>query len=82
MDDNPLRIVARTVRPGAFSGPRVVREVYVQAMTGGQVHELDWLERGEYDPPAPARKPVKIRDRVAAMPDGHSLGAGLVTKIE
>ncbi|MFD4949170.1 hypothetical protein ACFWNT_43465 [Streptomyces sp. NPDC058409] len=82
LDGNPLRIVARTVRPGAFSGPRVVREVYVQAMTGGQVHELDWLEREEYELPVPTRQPVKVGDRVTAMPDGYSLEAGLATKIE
>ncbi|MET9656408.1 hypothetical protein [Streptomyces sp. NPDC006510] len=72
LDDNPLRIVARTVRPGAFNGPRVVREVYVQAVTGSQVHELDWLERGEYEPSAPTQQPVKVGDRVTAMPDGYS----------
>ncbi|WP_424863040.1 hypothetical protein [Streptomyces sp. MMS24-I29] len=83
-DGTPLRIVARTQRTGTWElrGPRVVREVYVQAVTGGQVRELDWLERGEYEPPTPTRQPVKVGDRVTALLDGYTLGPGLVTAIE
>ena len=83
-DRIPMRIVARTQRTedGGLSGPRVVREVYEQYATGRPVHECDWLERGEYQTPEPKRQPVKVGDRVTAMPDGYSLGPGLVTAIE
>ncbi|MFB7919519.1 hypothetical protein [Streptomyces sp. NPDC056061] len=83
-DGTPLRIVARTQRTGKWElhGPRVVREVYEQAVTGSQVHELDWLERGGYEPPAPTRQPVKVGDRVTAMVDGYTVGPGLVSAIE
>jgi hypothetical protein len=81
---NPLRIVARTQRTKehGLSGPRVVREVYVQAVTGGPVHECDWLERGEYQPPTPKRQPVQVGDTVSAMPDGYSLGTAEVLSID
>lgn len=79
-----LRIVARTQLSGkhGLEGPRVVREVYVQAVTGGPVREYDWLERGEYEPPAPTHQPVKVGDTVSAMPDGHSLSEAEVTSVE
>ncbi|MFD9815181.1 hypothetical protein [Streptomyces sp. NPDC059080] len=78
----PLRIAARTERPGAFTGPRMVREVYVQQVTGDPVHDFDWLERGEYQPPRPSRQPVKVGDEVSAMPDGFSLGTAEVMSVE
>ncbi|WP_146050994.1 hypothetical protein [Streptomyces noursei] len=80
----PLRIVARTQRTedGGLSGPRVVREVYEQAVTGKPVEPLDWLERWEYKPPKSSRQPVKVGDRVTAMTDGFRLAAGLATAIE
>ncbi|MEU0214061.1 hypothetical protein ABZ281_02695 [Streptomyces sp. NPDC006265] len=81
---NSLRIVARTRRTEnmGLDGPRVVREVYEQVVTGGPVHELDWLERGEYQPPKPTHQPVKVGDKVSAMPDGHSLSEAAVTSVE
>ncbi|MGW3274940.1 hypothetical protein ACWDFH_26220 [Streptomyces kronopolitis] len=78
----PLRIVARTQRNQIYSGPRVVREVYTQYVTADPERELDWLEAGAYEPPPPSAQPVKVGDRVTAMPDGYSLGAGLVMAIE
>ncbi|MFF4699869.1 hypothetical protein [Streptomyces chattanoogensis] len=83
-EGNPLRIVARTRKGGTFSldGPRTVREVFEQAATGGQVHDFDWLERGEYQPPRPSRQPVKVGDKVSAMPDGYSLGEAEVLSVE
>ncbi|MFF8283297.1 hypothetical protein ACF06W_11310 [Streptomyces albus] len=79
----PLRIAVRTECPGVFSdGPRVVREVFEQQATGNQVHDFDWLERGEYQAPPPSRQPVKVGDKVSAMPDGYSLAEGEVTSIE
>ncbi|MFE5853171.1 hypothetical protein ACFQ61_08115 [Streptomyces sp. NPDC056500] len=77
----PMRVVARTQLRQGFSGPRVVREVYVQEDTG-PVHQLDWLTHAGYEPPKPSTQPVQGGDRVTAMPDGYSLGAGLVTSIE
>ncbi|MBD0734008.1 hypothetical protein [Streptomyces sp. CBMA29] len=83
-DGNPLRVVARTRQGSEFTdmGPRTVREVYEQAATGSPVPELDWLERGEYEPPRPKRQPVKVGDTVSAMPDGYSLGKAEVTSVE
>lgn len=80
----PLRIVARTQRTEnmGLDGPRVVREVYEQYVTGTPIHELDWLERGDYQTPKPTRQPAKVGDKVSAMPDGYSLGEGEVTFME
>lgn len=78
----PLRIAVRTERPGAFSGPRMVREVFEQQVTGDPVRDLDWLERGEYLPPRPSRRPVKVGDEVSAMPDGYSLSTAEVISVE
>ncbi|MGW3763065.1 hypothetical protein [Streptomyces sp. NPDC005131] len=72
---NPLRIVARR-------GLHAVRRVFVQSVTGSQIQPGDWLEGEEPQPPAPKRQPVKVGDRVAAMGDGYSLAAGLVTSAE
>ncbi|MEU7146999.1 hypothetical protein AB0B15_03005 [Streptomyces sp. NPDC045456] len=81
---NPLRVVARTRRTlnAGLDGPRTVREVFIQAVTGKPVEQLDWLERGEYQPPRPSRQPVKVGDVVSAMPDGYSLGTAEVTSVE
>lgn len=83
-DGNPLRIVARTRQGSEFMlmGPRTVREVFEQAVTGSPVQELDWLERGAYEPPKAKRQPVKVGDTVSAMPDGYSLGEAEVTSVE
>ncbi|MEV8399280.1 hypothetical protein [Streptomyces niveus] len=81
---NPLRIVARTRQGAEFEviGQRTVREVYEQRATGGPVHDFDWLERGEYQTPKPKRQPVKVGDKVSAMPDGFSLAIGEVMSVE
>ncbi|WP_405668042.1 hypothetical protein [Streptomyces sp. NBC_00055] len=71
----PLRIVA-------LRGQRSVRRVFVQSVTGSQVLPGDWLEGNAPEPPRPKRQPVKVGDRVAAMNDGYTLGAGLVTSVE
>lgn len=77
-----LRIVARTQLSGKhqLEGPRVVREVYVQAVTEQPVRELDWLERGEYQEPAPTHQPVKAGEEVTAM-SGGVLKSAKVTSI-
>ena len=82
-DGNPLRIVARTQRTEnmGLDGPRVAREVYEQRATGGPVHELDWLERGEYQTPKPTTQPVKVGEEVWAM-SGGVLKSAEVTSIE
>ena len=71
-DGKPMRIVARTqcTENMGLDGPRVVREVYEQYATGKPVHELDWLERGEYQTPKPTRQPVKVGDTVSALSGG------------
>ncbi|WP_329147150.1 hypothetical protein OIU91_16520 [Streptomyces sp. NBC_01456] len=82
-DGVPLRIAARTQRTEnmGLDGPRVVREIFVQQVTGGPVHDFDWLERGEYQTPPPKRQPVKVGDKVSAMPDGYSSGTAEVTSV-
>ena len=59
----------------------MVRGVYEQPVTGKPVEPLDWLERWDYTAPKPTPQPVKVGDRVTAMPDGYSLGPGLVEDI-
>lgn len=78
----PLRIVVRTNLENVYSGQRRVREVYEQAVISTWVRPGDWLEGEAPQPPKPGAKPVNVGDRVSAMPDGYSLGAGLVTAIE
>ncbi|WP_406362385.1 hypothetical protein [Streptomyces sp. NBC_01579] len=81
-DGNPLRVVARTSlhKEGAEYVESVVT-VFEQPVTGTP-QPWDWFEGEEPQPPAPKRQPVKVGDRVTAMPDGNSLGAGLVTSVE
>ncbi|MEU7318360.1 hypothetical protein [Streptomyces sp. NPDC007083] len=81
-NDAPMRIAVRTTRPGAFTGPRVVREVFEQYVTGDPVREPDWLEGKEPEPPRPSRQPAEEGDKISAMPDGYSLSPGEVTSIE
>ncbi|WP_411087842.1 hypothetical protein [Streptomyces sp. 061-3] len=81
-DGNPLRVVVRTsLRKEGEEYLESVVAVFEQSVTGTP-RERDWFEGEEPQPPAPKRQPVKVGDRVTAMPDGYRLDAGLVKSIE